>query len=108
MTKGKAVWYSHKTDEGWCNEADVIKRTAKAEETAESTAQDDTGPSGDEKQTVDRDPETIDSITGLQAALKKDFGLDNAGQLRELGITDWNDLIEKPSEAYIKVAAVMV
>lgn len=58
---------------------------------------------------VDNGERDIDSITTLEKlakALKEDFGMSYQEQWDALGITSWNDLVSKPSEAYKQVAAM--
>ena len=57
---------------------------------------------------IERDLATITSIEKLAKYLKDDFGLSIKEQWAELNIKDWNALVEKPADAYKRVAATRI
>ena len=94
--RGTSVFYSHKLDDGWCNEK------KKAEASTEEVGQ----PESEEGRESTRDPDTIKTLNDLFKACNEDFKLQPADVCRELGVSNQNDISDSPAECYRKVAAV--
>lgn len=109
-TRGTSTWWAHKLPDGsWCNEAKKKEPAPKAAphipDGIGDLPSDEPEPEAEKPQRPQRDPETIRTISELQKALFEDFHLQPKQQLAELNLDSWNELANRPAEAYKQVAA---